>query len=81
MKLKQLYQHIKTWKFWKDEFRSFVITFLATLAVDGGIELLAIYNGDLSEAALTALLVAAGRSVLKTLLTLLFPTLFPIRKS
>jgi len=65
----------------RDELRSFFTTFVTYMAVDGIMELTAIYNGDLSEAAFIALVIAMGRALIKAAFTLLMPALFPIRRS
>lgn len=76
-KLKKFFT--KAW--FRDELHSFGATFASILAVDGAANLMAIYHGDVSQAVLWSLAASGGRSVIKTALTLGFPTLFPIRKS
>lgn len=64
-----------------DESRSFIITVFAFLMVDGVAQLTAVYSGDLSKDALIALGMAVGRSVIKSVFTLAFPSIFPKRSS
>lgn len=58
------------------EIRSFILTFGAFFIVEAGSPLMALYNGDYSEAVWMALLAAVVRSSGKAFLTLLFPQLF-----
>lgn len=74
----------KRW-FWSDkvqiELRSFFHTWLAVMIVDGALELMAVYNGDLSTTALMALVMASVRSVVKALLQLTLPQVFTVGTS
>jgi hypothetical protein len=79
--LKCTWGHYKSSAFWKDEFRSFLTTLASILAVDGALQLMAVYQGDFSKAAWIALAVAVVRSVVKTVFTLALPRAFPLRKS
>lgn len=58
------------------ELRSFFHTWLAVMLVDGGLELMALYNGDFSQTTLIALVSASVRSVIKALFQLLLPQVF-----
>lgn len=58
------------------EIRSFLHTWLAVMVVDGGLELMRVYNGDISTAALTALLMASVRSIVKAIFQLTIPQVF-----
>lgn len=46
------------------------------MIVDGVLELMAVYNGDISTAALTALVMATVRSGVKAIFQLLIPQVF-----
>ena len=70
---------IQTKKWLKDEAKSFFTTFITTLALEAVSPLMQLYAGDWSQATVTALYLATGRTLIKTLLTLIFPSLFPIR--
>ena len=65
----------------KDEAVSFIQTMLTFFAIDSGLLLLDVYNGVWDKMLLVQLSAALLRSVIKTLLTLVFPKLFPRRKS
>lgn len=65
----------------QDEINSFLTTWASIMVVDGGLELINLYNGDFSTTAVIALLTAAFRSTVKAVLTLCFPLLFPKRSS
>ena len=58
------------------ELRSFFHTWLAVMIVDGGLELMAVYNGDLSQTTLIALISASVRSIIKALFQLILPQVF-----
>lgn len=64
-----------------NELKSIITTILAFLVMDEAATLMNIYNGDFSSTTLLALLMAIIRSIVKTLLTLSFPKLFPARKN
>lgn len=64
-----------------DELRSFITTFIATMGIEATFSLIALYNGDFSHITILALGTAAFRSLIKTILTLIFPTIFPARIS
>jgi len=68
-------------QYWKDEIRSIIATSFSFLVVDGVAELMNIWNGNWSKATLYALLFVLARSLVKAILSNLFPALFPIRKS
>jgi len=57
------------------ELQSFLTTFLSVFLIDGSMQIMALYNGDLSETALLALLTAALRSAIKALIQTLFPSI------
>jgi hypothetical protein len=57
------------------ELQSFLTTFLSVFLIDGSMQLMALYNGDLSETAFLALLTAALRSAIKALIQILFPSI------
>lgn len=63
-----------------DEIKSiittFVTLFISFIAVDGFNVLQMLWDGDLSYATITALSVAVLRSAIKSILVILFPTLF-----
>lgn len=75
------FKEMFSWDYALDELRSLFTTFLTILAIDGVMELTAVYNGDWSESALFALKMAILRSIVKTILTLCIPKLFPLRRS
>lgn len=60
------------------ELRSFFHTWLAVMVVDGVLELMAVYNGDISTAALTALAMASVRSAVKAIFQLALPQVFTV---
>jgi len=66
---------------WKDQINSFLTTAIAIFAVDGVMEIAAVYNGDFSGVALMAFIGAFGRSLIKAGLTVTFPRIFPERVS
>lgn len=57
------------------ELQSFLTTFLSVFLIDGSMQLMALYNGDLSETAFLALLTAVLRSAIKALIQILFPSI------
>ena len=68
-------------QFWKDEAISFIQTMLTFFAIDAAVALMTVYNGFWDKMVLVQLGTALLRSVVKTLLTLVFPALFPRRRS
>jgi len=77
-------KHLKkmgTKEYLLDELRSFWVTFISIMAVDGYMLILQVYNGTWEEGLWVALLGAAARSAVKTILTMLFPKVFPVRVS
>lgn len=76
--------HVKqmiTKEYMLDELRSFAITFLSILSIDGFMLLNQVYSGTWDESLWIALGFAAIRSAVKAVFTMLFPVLFPLRTS
>lgn len=61
------------------ELRSFFHTWLAVMLVDGALELMAVYNGDLSQTTLIALASASVRSIVKAIFQLILPQVFDVK--
>lgn len=74
----------KRW-FWSDkvqiEIRSFFHTWLSVMIVDGVLELMTVYNGDISTSALIALAMASVRSAVKAIFQLALPQVFTVGTS
>ena len=64
-----------------DEVRSFCATLLTFFAVDAATYLTDVYQGHWDRMLFYQLLLCLLRSVVKTILTLVFPKLFPPRQS
>lgn len=77
--MKKLTRKQKQWL--KDEARSVATSVLAFFVVDAGAELTKIYDGDFSEVSWMFLGAALLRSVMKVMLEVSFPKLFPARRS
>ena len=56
----------------KQEAYEFVYIFIATFLVDYGVMFFSFYNGDWSDAVLSALYVGIGKTVIKTFIQMLF---------
>jgi len=59
-----------------NELRSFFTTFIAVFVVEAGAILLQIYDGVWTQVVFVSLGMAVARSVVKSILILLFPQLF-----
>lgn len=75
----------KSTKLWlKNELKSHFITivslFLTFLSVDGIHLLVGLYNWDWTVVTVDAVILLVNRSIVKTVLTLLFPAVFPQMK-
>jgi hypothetical protein len=70
----------KTINYLKKETISIFNTTLSFVAVDGIAELMNIWNGDFSRATFYALLFIAVRSVIKAIMTRVFPKIFSLRE-
>lgn len=68
-------------KYIYDEIRSIIASALSFFIVDGVLVLTDVYNGDWTQEKLLLLLAIFGRSIVKALLSQLFPSLFPRRSS
>lgn len=76
-----MFDFIKS-QWFKDEIRSFLTTFLGFFALEAIAPLNELYShGSITMALLLSLGGAALRSLIKSLLTLLFPKIFPPRIS
>lgn len=68
-------------KWWIDEARSFMTTVLTFMAVDGAFLLTKVYEGAWDEMLMWQIVIVFCRSIVKTVLTLVFPMIFPARLS
>lgn len=76
------YIRFKRW-FYKDNvqnhFHAFWRVWLSVMIVDGVAQLMAIYNGDLSTAAFTALATASVNAVVKAIFQIILPEVFTLK--
>lgn len=76
---------LKTAKWWVDEIKSHFMTILALVlffaSIDGFQLLQALYAGQFELVTKDAVILLTYRSGIKALLTILFPSLFPLPKT
>jgi len=66
---------------WRDELKSAFTTFLVLLPAFEMASIQALYEGDLSLNAFMAVGLAVARTIVKTVLTIVLPKVFPARNS